>query len=217
MGPEACRLTEEAGLDRVPVAQKSKLREYLETLVVALLLAFAFRATVAEARYIPSESMLPTLHVQDRLIVEKLSYRFHLPSRGDIVVFDPPASVMDLQGNAFIKRVVGLPGDRLDIRGGKLHVNGHVVEEAYVRGPARYDPPNWDAIGLPGGVVPPNCVLVLGDNRNNSQDGHIWGPLPVRNIIGRTVFRFWPPKRVGPIERPAYPPLPQADPAASQG
>lgn len=196
---------------------KSKLREYVETLVVALLLAFAFRATVAEARYIPSESMLPTLQVHDRLIVEKLSYRFNAPQRGDIVVFDPPASVHDLQGNAFIKRVIGLPGDRLDIRDGKVHVNGQVVDEAYVRGPARYDPPDWDAIGLPGGRVPLNCVLVLGDNRNNSQDGHIWGPLPVANIIGRTIFRFWPLSRVGPIDRPAYPPLPKADPAASGG
>lgn len=177
---------------------KSKTREYLETLVVAFVLAFVVRTTIAEARYIPSESMLPTLEVGDRLIVEKVTYRFSSVERGDIVVFEAPPRAMG-NGNAFIKRVVGLPGERIDIRAGQVFINGDALREPYILEAPRYPDPDWDALGLPGGLIPEDALFVMGDNRNNSQDSHVWGSLPLQNVIGQTVFRFWPPSRVGPI------------------
>lgn len=177
---------------------KSKTREYLETFVVALALAFFVRGTIAEARFIPSESMLPTLEVGDRLIVEKISYRFSVPQRGDIVVFNPPERAMG-NGNAFIKRVVGLPGEKIDIHEGKVWIDGKDLNEPYVMEAPRYPDPNWEALGIPDGVIPKDKVFVMGDNRNNSQDSHVWGALPIDNIIGQTVFRFWPLTRIGVV------------------
>jgi signal peptidase I len=207
---------EEAGLERpVPAppgrwerlaawwrAPKSKRRENVETFVVALGLALVVRATIAEARFIPSESMLPTLEVGDRLIVEKVSYRFEAPERGDIVVFEPPLSATAgfRTGNAFIKRVVGLPGERIDIRSGKVFIDGRALDEPYVLEAPRYPDPEWDSLGMPGGLIPGGAVFVMGDNRNNSQDSHVWGPLPIANIIGQTVFRFWPFSRLGVVQ-----------------
>ncbi|MEB3220923.1 MAG: signal peptidase I [Candidatus Sericytochromatia bacterium] len=183
-------------------APKSKGRENVETFVVALGLALVVRATVAEARFIPSESMLPTLEVGDRLIVEKVSYRFEMPERGDIVVFEPPlAATAGLRtGNAFIKRVVGLPGERIDIRGGKVFIEGRPLDEPYILEAPRYPDPDWELLDMPGGLIPADAVFVMGDNRNNSQDSHVWGPLPIANIIGQTVFRFWPVARVGVVQ-----------------
>jgi signal peptidase I len=175
---------------------KSKAQEYIETFGVALALAFFVRGTVAEARYIPSESMVPTLLVGDRLIVEKISYHFEHPQRGDVVVFNPPAKA-DGGGNAFIKRIIGLPGDKMDIRGGKVYVNGLALKEPYIEDAPAYPDPNWASIGMPGGVVPKGHLFMMGDNRNNSADSHIWGPEPTKDIIGRAVFRFWPPNRIG--------------------
>lgn len=177
---------------------KSKTREYLETFLVALVLAFFVRATVAEARYIPSESMIPTLQVQDRLIVEKLTKHFMAPHRGQIVVFNPPERA-GANGNAFIKRVIGLPGDHLRIHDGKVWINGTALVEPYIREAPMYMEPDWDSLGMPDGVVPQGDIFVMGDNRNNSDDSHVWGPLPISDIIGYSVFRFWPLNRIGLI------------------
>ncbi|HEY9724687.1 MAG TPA: signal peptidase I, partial [Oscillatoriaceae cyanobacterium] len=103
--------------------------------------------------------------------------------------------------NAFIKRVIGLPGDRLDIHDGKVFVNGHPLIEPYTLEPPLYPDPDWEAIGMPGGVVPRGCVFVMGDNRNDSEDSHIWGPEPMAHIIGQAVFRFWPLERFGFLPR----------------
>jgi signal peptidase I len=144
---------------------------------------------VAEARFIPSESMLPTLEVGDRLIVEKVTYRLHAPERGDIVVFDPPPRSGFDRGNAFIKRIVGLPGETIAVREGKVTINGQVLDEQYVMEPPTYE---MDPLTIPAGNV-----FVMGDNRNNSADSHVWGALPISNIIGRSAVRFWPPVRIG--------------------
>ncbi|MEB3196990.1 MAG: signal peptidase I [Candidatus Sericytochromatia bacterium] len=179
-------------------APKSKNREYIETFVIAVSLALFVRATVAEARFIPSESMLPTLEVGDRLIVEKLTYLFAPIERGDIVVFTPPPRAMS-NGNAFIKRVVGLPGETIDIRDGRVFIDGRLLKEPYILEAPRYPDPDWERLGMPEGRIPSDAVFVMGDNRNNSQDSHVWGALPIRNVIGQTVFRFWPFPRLGPI------------------
>lgn len=194
-----------------PPRPKSRTRETLETFAIALLLAFGVRATIAEARFIPSESMLPTLEVGDRLIVEKASFtisrlirREETLAHGDIVVFSPPADALGPgeEGNAFIKRVIGLPGDRLQVREGHVVRNGVTLNEPYTKEEPFYqmpDPENPTAHFHEGQevVVPAGNVFVMGDNRNNSKDSHVWGFLPISNIIGRAVVRFWPPTRLG--------------------
>lgn len=165
--------------------------EGLQTLGLSIILALGIRTFVAEARYIPSGSMEPTLEVNDRLVVEKVSYRFNLPERGDIVVFLPPDSLFP-QGerrDAFIKRVIGLPGDEVAIADGTVFVNGEPLEEDYIKAEPEY---TWGPE-----VVPGESYLVLGDNRNSSYDSHSWGFVPEENIIGKAVVRFWPPSRIG--------------------
>ncbi|MEB3336485.1 MAG: signal peptidase I [Leptolyngbyaceae bacterium] len=172
----------------------SHLWENFQILAIALILALLIRAFVAEPRYIPSDSMLPTLQVSDRLLVEKISYRFHTPVRGDIVVFDPPPQ-LQLQGyaknQAFIKRVIGLAGQTVKVQGGKVYVDNTPLSEPYIAEPPDY---RWGPK-----VVPEGQVFVMGDNRNNSNDSHIWGFLSTQNIIGRDCLRFWPFNRMGPV------------------
>jgi signal peptidase I len=169
-----------------------KWGENIKILVLALGLAFFIRTFIAEPRYIPSESMLPTLEIGDRLIVEKLSYYSHPPQRGDIVVFAPPPQLQAqgyLEDMAFIKRVIGLPGDTVSIENGRVSIDRHPLIESYIA-----EPPNYLMSSI---VVPPGQVFVMGDNRNNSNDSHVWGFLPQTNIIGHACFRFWPLERLG--------------------
>lgn len=158
--------------------------------------AFSFRAFVAEARYIPSHSMQPGLQVGDRLVVEKLSGRFLGPRRGEIVVFGPPPRAHEIH-NALVKRVIGLPGEAVILRAGRVWIDGHALREPYVAEPIRYPEPVWAEIGMPGGRVPRGMVFVMGDNRNNSTDSHVFGPVPIANIIGHPLVRFWPLTRLG--------------------
>jgi signal peptidase I len=169
-----------------------KWGENIKILVLALGLAFFIRTFIAEPRYIPSESMLPTLEIGDRLIVEKLSYYTHLPHRGDIVVFEPPPQLQAqgyLVDQAFIKRVIGLPGDTVEVKDGRVFVDRQLLTEAYIA-----EPPNYLMSSI---VVPSGQLFVMGDNRNNSNDSHIWGFLPKANIIGHACFRFWPIEHLG--------------------
>ncbi|WP_017297002.1 signal peptidase I [Nodosilinea nodulosa] len=168
---------------------KGVLREAVETLGLSVLLAFGLRTFVAEARYIPSESMLPTLEINDRLIIDKVSYDFTDPQRGDIVVFHPPESLG--QKEAFIKRLMGLPGDVIEVKNGQLFVNGEPQKEPYIAAKPDYQ---YGPV-----TVPPDSYLVLGDNRNKSFDSHYWGFVPKDHLIGRAVFRFWPPSRLGEL------------------
>jgi signal peptidase I len=101
-----------------------------------------------------------------------------------------------------IKRVIGLPGERIAIHGGKVWIDGRALTEPYVLEAPLYEEPDWAALGLPGGKIPAGKVFLMGDNRNNSRDSHMLGAMPVADIIGRTVFRFWPPSRVGAIGSP---------------
>jgi len=173
--------------------------EAIKTIALSGILAFGIRSFVAEARYIPSGSMLPTLQINDRLIIDKISYDFRNPTRGDIVVFSPTDALKKQNfKDAFIKRVIGLPGDKVEVKDGLVYVNAQPLQEKYIE-----DQPNYRF----GPVsVPPNEYLVLGDNRNNSYDSHYWGFVPRTNIIGRAVIRFWPLNRVGEIyPAPKYP------------
>ncbi len=186
--------------------------EAAKTVGLSLLLAFGIRTYVAEARYIPSGSMEPTLQINDRLIIEKISYLFRSPERGDVVVFNP-TKTLKAQGfhDAFIKRVIGIPGDHVEIKNGGVFVNAHRLSEAYV---ANGDPTLIEACGnAPGNndqappppflakpvTIPNDSVLVLGDNRNNSYDGRCWGLVSKEDVVGRASFRFWPINRTGTL------------------
>jgi signal peptidase I len=169
--------------------------EAAKTIGLSLVLALGIRHFVAEARYIPSESMVPTLEVNDRLIVEKISYRFNPPAREDIIVFWPNDRLRQQNPelkDAFIKRVIGLPGEKVEVKNGTVFINDEPLRENYIAAKPDYQ---WGPE-----VVPADSYLVLGDNRNNSFDSHFWGYVPRENIIGRAVFRFWPPNRLGDID-----------------
>lgn len=160
---------------------------------IAFASTFCLRALVIEARYVPSGSMKPTFEENDRLLVEKLS-RPWAPQRGEVVVFRPPARAVEAAG-PLIKRVVAIGGDRVAIEGGKLLVNGQALNEPYAERIA-YPNPNWEDLGMPGGTVPLGHFLPLGDHRNASLDGHSFGAVPNRHLIGRPLLRIWPPNRL---------------------
>jgi signal peptidase I len=168
---------------------------------VSLLVAapMLIRAFMLEARYIPAASMEPTLKINDRVIINKTSYRFGAPKRGDLVVFNPTETLKE-QGfkDAFIKRIMALPGEKVEVRDGQVLINDQPLTENYI-----LEKPNY-AWGPE--VVPTDAYFMLGDNRNNSYDSHYWGYVPRQNLIGAATYRFWPSDRAGGIARPAYAP-----------
>ena len=182
-------------------------------------LAPLMRTYVAEARYIPTGSMLPTLQINDRLIIDKWSYRFQEPQRGDIIVFmaperagicvsssyipDPSDSWSNLPTDktkpsntelqyAYIQRIIGLPGDKVEVKREQVYINNKRFQEKYIAEAPFYE---FGPV-----TVPPKSYLVLGDNRNKSCDSHFWGPVPRENIIGKATKRFWPLKGIGRVE-----------------
>jgi signal peptidase I len=171
--------------------------------LVALLFAFTLRTWIAEARYIPSGAMEPTLMVDDRMIIDKVSYRFNDPQRGDIVVFKPTTRLQQIGfKEALIKRIVGLPGDRVAIVNQRLQVNGQPLAEPYLPEGTITVPEvcnDSQAYLMQPQTIPANNYLVLGDNRSNSFDGRCWGLMTREDIIGKAARRFWPPERWGAI------------------
>ncbi len=203
-------------------------REYLDPFIVAGIAAFLLITFVARTYYIPSASMVPTLQVGDVLLVNKFQYRFVLPSEGDIVVFPPPIPTTD----DFIKRVIGRPGDRLAIKDGVVYLNGKALSEPYIAQRPGYnlqirnygiyvtelgDPKSYDRLDPHTANVPPrsywtapdripkDCYFMMGDNRNDSEDSHVWGFAQFAgkfqsgpeigkpaSFTGRAFVIFWP-------------------------
>ena len=162
----------------------------MHDLSVAVLFCFFLITFVAQAFRVQGTSMLPLLEDSERIIVNKFIYRFHPIARGDVVVFwypkDPSVS--------FIKRVVGVPGDSVELRGGHLFVNDRKIPEEYVR-PQFNDEETHAPVTVAKGYY-----YVLGDHRNSSNDSRSWGEVPEKYIYGKAVFRFWPPSKLGFIE-----------------
>ena len=161
------------------------VREVLVTLVPAVVIALVIHVFLAQSTIVLGQSMEPNLHDEQRLMVEKVSYRLHGPRRGDIVVLpDPTGGLIPL-----IKRVVGLPGERVTITNGRVYIDGVLLDEPYLTQGTQGDGRSW--------LVPPMQVFVLGDNRGNSKDSRYFGPVPLESLLGHAVLRFWPPDKFG--------------------
>lgn len=165
------------------------LVEWVAVVLGALAVALLIKTFLFQAFYIPSDSMQPTLHVGDRVLVNKLSYDLQDVNRGDLIVFkrppDTPGAVDDL-----IKRVIGLPGEEVALIGDEVTIDGRILIEPYLA-------EGTTTCCLAAIVVPEGHVLVLGDNRGDSYDGRRFGTIPVESIVGRAFVRVWPPSRVG--------------------
>jgi signal peptidase I len=175
-------------LERERKERRAGFTELVLTVVVAFVLVFGLvRPYVAEAYRIPTESMVPTLEVGDRVLANKFIYRFTEPEKGDIVVFD---SVDEEDDQTLIKRVVGVAGDRIEVQGGVLFVNGEEQEEPYLNEEVPFE-------GSYGPTeVPEGHVFVMGDNRGNSADSRVFGPLPLENLKGEAFMVFWPVSKI---------------------
>ncbi|TDX51960.1 signal peptidase I [Orenia marismortui] len=165
------------------------LKEYLQSILIALVISFLIITFVVQAFYIPSGSMRPTLKPGDRIFANKFIYRFREPQRQEIIVFKYPVD----PSRRFIKRLIGLPGDRVKIIEGRVYVNGKALEEDYTLEKSYSD--------FPEVKVPENHYFMLGDNRNNSEDSRFWGFVPRENIVGKAFVIFWPLNRIGLIKR----------------
>lgn len=161
--------------------KKSIVLEMIEVIVIALALAFFIKTYVAGNFYIPSESMVPTIEVNDKVVVTNFSYWFSEPQRGDIIVFKYP---MDTKRD-YIKRCIGLPGEIIEFKNSKLYVNGEQVEELYLPDGLEFE--DFGPIEVPEGQY-----FMCGDNRNHSADSRSWGFLPKNLIIGKAQFIYWP-------------------------
>ncbi len=169
---------------RAPSGLLSWLRDLVETIIPALLIALAINFFVAQPTLVRGYSMEPTLHQEERLLVEKVSYRFHQPQRGDIVVLKVAQEPIPL-----VKRVIGLPGETVEIRQGKVYVNGQHLDEPYLR--------QTPYGNMPARPVPAGSIFVLGDNRNNSNDSRYFGVVPLDDVVGKAWLRYWPLEQIG--------------------
>lgn len=200
---------------------RSALWELVETLLLALIIFVAVRSVVLNYR-VDGSSMETSLQNGEMLIVNRREY-FHIdlnklidwipgvttsgtrewypfrpPQRGDIIVFTPPGESPDSE--PYIKRIIGLPGDQVSIRDGGVYINGQRLNEPYALGPTMYR----GFAASQDFVVPRGDVFVLGDNRNNSSDSRVFGPVPISNIIGKAWIAYWPPSAIQVLPHPNY-------------
>lgn len=171
--------TEETPAEPAHRSRRAFILEALETVVLALALFLIINAISARIR-VEGSSMEPTLHNGELVIVSKLHYFLGEPRREDVIVFHLPQD----PDQEYIKRVVGLPGDHIEIKEGQVLVNGERLEEPYLDYAPIYSG-SWD--------VPQDSLFVLGDNRNNSSDSHEWGPVPLDYVVGKALLVYWPP------------------------
>jgi signal peptidase I len=186
-----------------PAEKKSSILKDFKNLFIWIIIALIIRWQVIEPRWIPSGSMLPTLQIQDKILVEKLTPKITSKSnlsklKNKIIVFNVPEQLIEAgygSDIALIKRVIGVPGDKVEVKEGKLFLND-IAQDNYI---------SDRNINYSTGpyIVPEKSLWVMGDNRNNSMDSHIWGFLPYEKVIGEAIFRYWPLNNIGPIRFPA--------------
>ncbi len=186
-----------------PAEKKSSILNDFKNLFIWIIIALIIRWQVIEPRWIPSGSMLPTLQIQDKILVEKLTPKITSKSnlsklKNKIIVFNVPEQLIEAgyeSDIALIKRVIGVPGDKVEVKEGNLYLND-IAQNNYI---------SDDNINYSTGpyYVPEKSLWVMGDNRNNSMDSHIWGFLPYEKVIGKAIFRYWPLNKIGPIRFPS--------------
>jgi signal peptidase I len=193
---------------------RGSLVELVTIVAVALCLALGIQAFLVKPFRIPSESMVPTLDIGQRVLVDRVTYKYGEPERGDVVVFKPPAgadeNVCGIRHSGeqacprptaqrsdtnFIKRVVAVGGDRLKVQGGRVYINGRRQDEPFARPDSE-----CGICNLPVEItIPRGMFFMMGDNRGESADSREWGPIPEKWMIGQAFMTYWPPKKVGPL------------------
>ena len=175
--------------------------EYVVLAVVAVAVALLIQAFLVKPYRIPSASMEDTLLIGDRVLVDRISWRFSQPERGDIVVFHPP-----FDGPVLIKRIIGLPNDVISLKDGSVFINGKLLDEPYVRiVNGRQEPSEPFSNGLPWSLqepfkIPAGSYFVMGDNRTDSGDSREFGPIKRDQFVGSAFARYWPPGRIGGVD-----------------
>jgi len=167
------------------------LFEWVVIVAIAFVLSMVIRNYLIDTRIVPTGSMLPTIQLQDRLIVDRFFYKCGDIKRGDVIVFEAPESMM--KDEDLVKRVIGLPGEKLEVKNGKVYINDRVLDEPYVEYPADYE---FGPV-----TVPEDSYFMMGDNRPASYDSHRWGALPKDKILGRVWIRYWPLDSLGPLTK----------------
>lgn len=183
-------LSHDSDLDKGRGSRKNRedsflLKDIVEAVLIAVILAVIIRTFVIQPFFIPSSSMEPTLKPGDRIIVNKFIYRFKNIQRGDIIVFKYPLD----PSRDFIKRVIGLPGETVEIRDSVLYINDKKVNQPFLPKGLKYG--SYGPVQIPQGQY-----FMMGDNRNNSEDSRVWGFLPRDNVIGKAFVVFWPVDRL---------------------
>ncbi len=186
---EKAKAAEAAELKTARRLENHGLGEWIGILLAALVAALLIRQYVFQSFWIPSASMENTMHIGDRVLVNKVSYRVGDVHRGDIVVFKTPPAEADKNIKDLIKRVVAVPGDTIEARSGEVYINGEKLVEPYVKD-------NEPTLSLPPTKIGPNLYFVMGDNRTNSSDSRVFGPINKDLIVGKTSFRVWPLSRL---------------------
>ena len=164
---------------------RTLFREILGTILLAIVIVILLQTTVQKYGVV-GYCMEPSLQDGQQLLINKVVYYFHEPERGDVIIMHPPPPYSP-KSTPFIKRIVSLPGDTIEVKNGAIYVNGSKLDEPYIKEPPIYK--------LQQKKIPENEYFVLGDNRNNADDSHIWGTVPRQNIIGKAWLSVWPPEK----------------------
>lgn len=165
---------------------KQEIKEWIYTILIAVVLVVIIRTFLLDSRVVPSTSMVPTIKPGDRLFVEKITHRFSGLERGEVIVFRPPPQ-SGLKDD-LIKRLIALPGDTVEVKDGKLYINDEPQEEPYINEPIEYT--------FKKATVPEGKIFVMGDNRNRSYDSHEWGFADLADVKGKAFFTYWPLNRI---------------------
>lgn len=167
------------------------IKDIVLPIIIALVIVVILRHFVIGMYFVPSGSMIPTLQLNDHVVVTKFSYKIQEPKRGDIIVFKyPPNEEQGLKEVFYVKRLIGLPGETLEIKDNKVIINGESIEEDYVS--ADTNMPDYGPI-----TIPMESYFAMGDNRNHSSDSRIWGYVPEHDLIGKAQLIYWPLNRIG--------------------
>jgi signal peptidase I len=183
------------------------LLEIVETLVLTLIIFFVIQTFVAQPYRVQQVSMERTLEPDQYVLVDKLTPRFDTYKRGDVIVFNPPPNWVQAQGQPYIKRVIGIGGDTVELKAGKVLINGTALLEPYVYQEDGTSQPTDALIGVGKWVIPQGQLFLMGDHRSNSADSREFGPVDITAVIGRAWLRYWPINTFDILPTPSHPEL----------